>query len=47
MTPVGGGGDENRRERGDRVWLQKEGEGDAIVVAVGVVVVERRMRKEM
>ncbi len=47
MTPGGCGRDEVRRERGGRVWLQKEGDGDAIVAAVGVMVVERRVRKEM
>ena len=40
MAPGGRSGDEDRRERGGRVWLWKVGERDAVVVGVGIVVVE-------
>ena len=42
MTPGGCGGDKDRRERSVRVWLWKDGEGDAVVAAVGVVVAKVR-----
>ncbi len=40
MMPGGCGGDEDGRERSGRVWLWREGKGDAIVAAVGVMVME-------
>jgi hypothetical protein len=40
VAPGGRSGDEDRRERGGRVWLWKVGERDAVVVGVGIVVVE-------
>ncbi len=47
MTPGGWGGDEDGRERSGRVWLRREGEGDAIVAAVGIVVAEGENSSEM
>jgi hypothetical protein len=40
MMLGGCGGDEDGREWSGRVWLRKEGDGDAIVAVVGIVVTE-------
>ena len=42
MTPGGCGRDKDGRERSVRVWLRKDGEGNAIVAAVGIMVAKVR-----